>query len=68
MIRNCKQGVKLFDQRPMYNPLNVQFSCDEYLALTGLKWRNLSWICYGVFAGILVVIIAVYYVVKRPAA
>ncbi|MBP1733494.1 MAG: hypothetical protein H6Q55_3923, partial [Deltaproteobacteria bacterium] len=33
----------------------------------GLKWRNLSWICYGVFAGILVLIFAVYYYIRKPA-
>jgi hypothetical protein len=68
MIANRKPGVKIFDQRLMYNPFNVQFHGGEYLTLRGLKWRNLSWLCYGVFAGILVAIFAVYYFVKRPAA
>jgi hypothetical protein len=52
----------------MYNPFNIQFYGDQYLTLKGLKWRNLSWICYGVFAGILVLIFAVYYYIKKPAA
>ena len=64
MIRNRKPGVKLFDQRLLYNPFNVQFYGDEYLTLAGLKWRNLSWICYGAFAAILVVIFGIYYSVK----
>ncbi len=64
MIRNRKPGVKLFDERLMYNPFNIQFHGDEFLTLTGLKWRNLSWICYGVFTGILIAIFAVYYYVK----
>jgi hypothetical protein len=64
MIRHRKPGIKLFDQRLMYNPFNLQFHGDEYLTLTGLKWRNLSWLCYLVFAGILVAIVAVYYYVK----
>jgi hypothetical protein len=52
----------------MYNPFNIQFYGDQYLTLNGLKWRNLSWICYGVFAGLLVLIFAVYYYIKKPAA
>ncbi len=64
MIRNRKPDVKLFDHRLMYNPFNVQFYGSEYLTLTGLKWRNLSWICYGVFAAILVLIFGIYYYVK----
>ncbi len=64
MIRNRKPGVKVFDQRLMYNPFNLQFYGEEYLTLTGLKWRNLSWLCYGIFAGILIAIFAVYYYVK----
>ena len=64
MISNRKPGIKLFDERLMYNPFNLQFHGDEFLTLTGLKWRNLSWICYGVFAGILIAIFGVYYYVK----
>jgi hypothetical protein len=65
MIANRKPEVKLFDQRLMYNPFNIQFYGAEYLTLNGLKWRNLSWICYGVFAGILATIFAVYYSIKK---
>jgi hypothetical protein len=68
MIANRKPDVKVFDQRLMYNPFNIQFYGDQYLTLKGLKWRNLSWICYGVFAGILVLIFAVYYYIRKPAA
>jgi len=65
MIANRKPDVKLLDQRLMYNPFNIQFYGAEYLTLNGLKWRNLSWICYSVFAGILVIIFAVYYYIKK---
>ena len=68
MIRNRKPGVKVFDQRLTYNPFNVQFFGAEFLTLKGLKWRNLSWICYGAFAGILILIFGVYYYLKDPAA
>jgi hypothetical protein len=64
MIRHRKPEVKLFDRRLMYNPFNAQFYGSEYLTLDGLKWRNLSWICYGVFAAILVVIFGIYYYMK----
>jgi hypothetical protein len=60
--------VKFFDQRLMYNPFNIQFYGDQYLTLKGLKWRNLSWLCYGAFAGILILIFGVYYYLKKPAA
>jgi hypothetical protein len=65
MIKNRKPGVELFDQRLMYNPFNVQFYGDEYLTLRGLKWRNLSWICYGSFAAILILLIGSYYYFKK---
>jgi hypothetical protein len=68
MIANRKPGVKFFDQRLMYNPFNIQFYGDQYLTLKGLKWRNLSWLYYGAFAGILVLIFGVYYYLKNPAA
>jgi hypothetical protein len=68
MIANRKPGVKFFDQRLMYNPFNIQFYGDQYLTLKGLKWRNLSWICYGAFVGILILIFGVYYYSKKPAA
>jgi len=68
MIANRKAGVKLFDQRLMYNPFNVQFYGDEYLTLKGLKWRNLSWICYGAFAVILILLFGSYYYFKKPAS
>lgn len=65
MIVNRKPDVKVFDQRLMYNPFNIQFYGDQYLTLKGLKWRNLSWICYGAFGGILVLVFAVYYSIKK---
>ncbi|NTW59028.1 MAG: hypothetical protein HGB21_07765 [Nitrospirae bacterium] len=68
MITNRKPAVKVFDQRLMYNPFNIQFYGEQYLTRKGFKWRNLSWLCYGVFVGILVMIFAVYYSVKKPAA
>ena len=68
MIANRKQGVKLFDQRLMYNPFNMQFYGDEYLTLKGLKWRNLSWICYGAFALILILLFGAYYYFKKAGA
>jgi hypothetical protein len=68
MIANRKPEVKLFDQRLMYNPFNVQFYGDTYLTLNGLKWRNLSWICYGAFAVILILLFASYYYFKKPAS
>ncbi len=68
MIANRKQGVKLFDPRLMYNPFNAQFYGDEYLTLAGLKWRNLSWICYGAFAAVLVLLFGAYYYLKKSAS
>jgi len=67
MITNRKPGVKLFDQRLMYNPFNVQFYGDEYLTLAGLRWRNLSWICYGFFAAVLGLLLGTYYYIKHIA-
>ena len=68
MIRNRKPDVKFFDRRLMYNPFNIQFYGDQYLTLKGLKWRNLSWLCYGAFVGILILIFGAYYYLKKPAA
>lgn len=68
MIANRKPAVKVFDQRLMYNPFNSQFYGDQHLMFKGPKWRNLSWICYGVYVGILALIFAVYYHIKKPAA
>jgi hypothetical protein len=65
MIANRKPGIKLFDQRLMYNPFNVQFYGDEYLTLRGLKWRNLSWLCYGAFGVILVLLFGSYYYFRK---
>jgi hypothetical protein len=64
MIVNRKPGVMLFDRRLMFNPFNVQFYGDEYLTLRGLKWRNLSWVCYGAFAVILILLFGAYYFFK----
>ncbi|MDA8098329.1 MAG: hypothetical protein M0042_01735 [Nitrospiraceae bacterium] len=68
MIANRKPGIKVFDQRLMYNPFNLQFYGAEYLTLTGLKWRNLSWICYGVFVLVLIGLFGVYYYQKSSGA
>ena len=65
MIRNRKPGIKLFDRRLMYNPFNVQFFGSEYLTLQGLRWRNLSWICYSSFAAIFILIVGLFLYVKR---
>jgi hypothetical protein len=68
MIANRKADVKIFDRRLMLNPFNLQFFGDRYLTLRGLKWRNLSWICYGAFAVILVLIFGMYYYFKGTGA
>ncbi len=64
MIANRKPGIRVFDRQLAFNPFNLQFYGDQFLTLKGLMWRNLSWICYGVFSAILIVIIAMYYMKK----
>ena len=68
MIANRKPGVRLFDQRLMYNPFSVQFYGDQYLTVRGLFWRNLSWICYIVFAVVLLLLFGAYYMVRNSGA
>jgi hypothetical protein len=49
MIANRKPGMALFQERLLFNPFHMQFRGSYYLTSTGIYWRNLSWICCGIF-------------------
>jgi len=68
MIRNRKPDVKFFDRRLMYNPFNIQFLRRPVSDAERIEVAKLSWLCYGAFVGILILIFGVYYYLKKPAA
>lgn len=49
MVINRKPDVKLFYSKFLYNPLAIQWGGKSYLTNKGRRWRDLSWLCIGLF-------------------
>ncbi len=55
MIINRKPDVELFTKELLFNPFNMQLCGNMYLTDKGLKSRNKSWKCFGLFFGIIAI-------------
>jgi len=58
MIRNRKEGVKLFESKFLFNPFNMQFFGQKYLTEKGIYWRSKSWLFYGVFVIAIIILLS----------
>jgi len=56
MIHNRKPGVNLFDRRLLFNPFNIEFFGRKYLTKKGIYWRNKSWLYFGIFVFIILLL------------